>query len=215
MKIKAILFDFDGVILDSLNVKTQAFHDMYLPYGEEIASKVAKHHLENGGVSRYEKFKIYHQEYLGITINDETVNQLSNEFSERVMQGVINSSEVKGIRNTLDSLYGNIKMYIITGTPTSEIIEITKSTNLYHYFEEIYGSPEKKDFWTKKILKENQYSNSEVVFVGDATTDYEAAINNGVHFILREHSDNIKYFEDKNVIRIQNFLSFESILSSI
>ena len=63
--VKAIIFDFDGVILESLEIKTNAFKKLYKSYGTDIVDKVAIHHLENGGVSRYEKFKIYHNQFLG------------------------------------------------------------------------------------------------------------------------------------------------------
>lgn len=213
MSIKAILFDFDGVILDSLNVKTQAFYDMYLPYGKEIAEKAANHHLEHGGISRFEKFKHYHKEFLQIDLNESEINVLANEFSERVLQGVIHSPEVSGIRKFLEENYTHYKMWVITGTPTSEIQLIASKTNFSKYFIELYGSPEKKDFWTKKILSENQLLPSDVVFVGDATTDYEAAIKNNVHFILREHSDNLDFFKNQEVIRITDFIDFSAVLN--
>ncbi len=54
MGIKTIFFDFDGVIADSLDVKTNAFYRMYEPYGKDIAESVAKHHIANGGMSRFE-----------------------------------------------------------------------------------------------------------------------------------------------------------------
>ena len=49
--IKAIFWDFDGVIADSVNVKTDAFYELYLPYGKNIAEKVKEYHLANGGFS--------------------------------------------------------------------------------------------------------------------------------------------------------------------
>ena len=69
--IKNIFFDFDGVILDSVDCKTQAFEAMYAQHGQEIADQVKKHHLENGGVSRFEKFKHWHKKHLGIEITNE------------------------------------------------------------------------------------------------------------------------------------------------
>ena len=58
--VNAIIFDFDGVVLESLNVKTNAFKKLYEPYGSDISKKVVEHHLENGGVSRFDKIKFYH-----------------------------------------------------------------------------------------------------------------------------------------------------------
>ena len=62
MNIKNIFFDFDGVIAESVSAKTDAFEEMYLPYGKDIAAKVVEYHKLHGGVSRYEKFKYFHKE---------------------------------------------------------------------------------------------------------------------------------------------------------
>lgn len=212
MPTKALLFDFDGVILDSLNVKTQAFYDMYLPYGKDIAEKAAQHHLEHGGVSRYEKFKIYHDRFLNQQIDEDQVQHLAGEFSDKVMQGVINSPEIEGIRDFLESAKNKYQMWVITGTPTTEIKKICETTQFTQYFKALYGSPEKKDFWTKKILNEEKFEPKEVVFIGDATTDYDAAMKNDVHFVLREHEDNTIFFKDKDVVRISDFTNFTDIL---
>ena len=53
--IKVIIFDFDGVILDSLQIKTDAYADFYRPFGNNIVNKVINHHTLNGGMSRYDK----------------------------------------------------------------------------------------------------------------------------------------------------------------
>lgn len=214
MSIKAILFDFDGVILDSLEVKTQAFYDMYLPYGKEIAEKAASHHLAHGGISRFEKFIIYHRDFLGKTINEQELATLTDEFSKRVFEKVVASTEVAGIRDFLEQAQHQYKMWVITGTPTEEIVEICKATQFTQYFKALYGSPEKKGFWTNKILTEENLNPNEVVFVGDATTDYEAAVANHVHFVLREHGDNLDLFKDKEVKRIKDFVGFDALLKS-
>ena len=60
MKIKNIFFDFDGVIAESVNAKTEAFREMYIEHGTEIANKVVDYHINHGGVSRFEKFKYYY-----------------------------------------------------------------------------------------------------------------------------------------------------------
>ena len=55
--ITEIFFDFDGVLAESVQVKSDAFFKLYLPYGEEVAQKALNHHINNGGMSRFEKFK--------------------------------------------------------------------------------------------------------------------------------------------------------------
>lgn len=212
--IKAILFDFDGVILDSMDVKTQAFYDMYLPYGKDIAERVRKHHLDNGGISRFEKFKLYHEEWLGIPTDESKIYELANEFSNRVFQGVINAPEVAGIRTFLDKAINKYRMWVITGTPTSEIREIVKAKKLDKYFVSCLGSPEKKTYWTAKIIQKEGLNPNEVVFIGDALADFEAASTNHIHFVLREHSENKKLFSDKKLPVIHNFNDFDKVIQS-
>ena len=68
INLKSIIFDFDGVIVESNNIKTNAFEGLYKPFGNEIAKKVIEHHVTHGGISRFEKFKLYHKELLGIDL---------------------------------------------------------------------------------------------------------------------------------------------------
>ena len=62
--LKGIIFDFDGVIAESVQVKTDAFMELYVLYGQDVVQKVTKHHEANGGMSRYEKIKYYHKTLL-------------------------------------------------------------------------------------------------------------------------------------------------------
>ena len=52
-----IIFDFDGVIINSHKVKTNAFYQIFKFYGEAIALKAKRYHEKNIGKSRYFKFQ--------------------------------------------------------------------------------------------------------------------------------------------------------------
>lgn len=214
MKIKYIFFDFDGVLAESVNIKTEAFRQMYLSKGEEFAQKVVNHHIENGGVSRFEKFKIYNGEWLGEEITSEKTDQLAQIFSNYVVDGVVNSEEVLGTSDFLNSSK-EYKKYIITGTPTIEIKQILERRNLNQYFIEVYGSPQKKDFWVNKFLEEEGISPNECVFIGDALADYNAAIANNVTFVLRETKDVEHLFKNFKGYRIKNLKALHNILDEI
>jgi len=207
--IKNIFFDFDGVIADSVNIKTEAFEQMYLPYGNKIAGKVVKHHKENGGMSRFEKFTLYHKELLGIDLNKYEINNLSKKFSSLVKVGVINAPEVNGSHKFLNEFKNKLNMFIITGTPTDESIEICKSRGIFDCFKGIYGSPQKKGYWSSYLLEKYNLKKSETIFVGDAMADYKASIENNLVFYLREYTENIELFKDiRNIIRFIDFEDF-------
>ena len=211
-KIKAIIFDYDGVIAESVNVKTEAFAELYKPYGTDIVQKVIKHHEANGGVSRYEKFKIYHKKYLIEDIDQLKVDELANKFSNLVLQKVIDSPYVAGVYDFISSNYQKYDFHISTGTPSDEIETILKKKSLRIFFNEVYGSPEKKDSHVKKILKIHGYKNSEVVFIGDALSDRDAAKNNDIYFIGRYTT--VEEIKNEKLL-INNFLEIENVLKNL
>ena len=94
--IKAIIFDFDGVITESVQLKTEAFAEMYKPYGESVVKNVIKHHIENGGISRFEKFRLYHKEFLDIDLTEKEINFMGKTFSDLVLNKVIAAPYVRG-----------------------------------------------------------------------------------------------------------------------
>lgn len=210
IKFKNIFFDFDGVIADSVSCKTEAFKEIYLPYGEEIASKVVNHHIHNGGVSRFEKFKIYHKEFLGEIIDSKKVAELANLFSDLVLHKVINSKEVLGFTDFAKKHQKNHKFWIITGTPTEEIIKITRAKQIDHFFVGIHGSPENKRYWTEYLLSKHQLLRQETLFLGDATTDLDAAQYSNLFFALRTHEENAEIFKDYNGLKFSNFNELDS-----
>ena len=214
MKIKTIFFDFDGVLAESVDVKTEAFRKMYVKYGKSFSEKVVDFHKKNGGISRFEKFKIFNGDWLNQKTNEKMINKLAIEFSQLVVNGVINSKEVLGTSSFLNYAK-HYKKFIITGTPTAEINTILKKRNISDFFMEVFGSPTKKSFWVKHILDKYCIDKKECIFVGDALADYEAARDNEVIFVLRETNDSLNLFKHKELHRIKNLSELKSIIDKI
>ena len=186
--IKAIIFDFDGVILDSVDAKTQAFTELYGHYGEAVVQKVVKHHESNGGISRFEKISHYHSNYLGKELSEVEVDNIADQFSQLVLDKVLSSPYVPGAEAFIKK---NTKydLFISTGTPQGEIEYILQELNIREYFKNVYGSPTSKDLHIKKILADTSLLPNEFIFVGDSMIDYYAARTNSVTFVGRYTSD--------------------------
>jgi beta-phosphoglucomutase-like phosphatase (HAD superfamily) len=55
--IKAIIFDFDGVIVESVDIKTKAFAKLFESESQDVVEEIVSYHLQHTGVSRFEKFQ--------------------------------------------------------------------------------------------------------------------------------------------------------------
>ena len=207
--IKNIIFDYDGTIADSVNIKTKAFAELYRSYGEVVEKNVVKYHLAHGGVSRFDKFKYFHKEFLNIDLNKDKVQQLAHSFSKLVIDKVVNAPYIEGAFEFISNNYKKYSLFISTATPTNEIIEILNRKNLIQYFKDIKGSPESKIDHTQQIIAANNYLKNETVFIGDSDSDREAASKNNIPFVAvlsGEDMTNEKYqINDlKNLIHLLN-----------
>lgn len=213
--LKAIIFDFDGVIVESVNVKTEAFAKIYEQFGDEVVKKVVSHHLSHGGISRFDKFKLYHKEFLGIKLTNKQIMELANKFSELVVQKVIDAPYVPGSLEFIKDNYKNYDLFISTGTPEYEIIEIIARKRMDIYFKSIHGSPKKKPDHVKTIISQNGYSKDEIIFIGDTDTDILAAKENKIIIILRVHPQSTCNYDYNQMIKIDDLTNLKDIIVKI
>ena len=200
--LKGIIFDFDGVIAESVQVKSDAFAELYKPYGPDIVEKVVGHHEANGGMTRYDKIKFYHESFLNKTITEEELSALANHFSDLAVENVIAAPYVPGALEFIKKSYDKYKLFISTGTPTEEMEQILVARNIRNFFTAVYGSPAKKTFHVSSILAKNKLDPNELIFYGDSNSDMNAAHHHNICFILRLHplnQDHFIYYTDKTI----------------
>lgn len=194
---QAIIFDFDGVIVESEEIKTQAFSELYRPYGEDITEKVVQFHTQNGGLSRYYKFRYFQQHFLAkppLTESEE--KELDKRFSELVVDAIIAAQTVPGSLELIRQQAGRIPLFIASGTPEAELKVIIERRGLISYFTEIRGAPAIKKDIIAKFLSTYALQPKEVLMIGDALADYEGAVANGVSFLGRVRPGNMNPFPE-------------------
>jgi len=205
IKKRVIFWDFDGVIKDSVVVKSDAFEQLFLPFGELVAKRVRYHHENNGGMSRFEKIPIY-LSWAGETPEKKLIEDFEEMFSELVKQKVIDSCGVIGALDYLKEHNNHKQFFLITATPQKEIEEILFSLNINHFFKKIVGAPAKKEDAIQKIMSEYNISQEEAIMIGDSSSDYKAALDNKLPFILRKTKCNKKLQQKLNCKMIGDFL---------
>ena len=207
---KTIFLDFDGVIKESVEVKSKAFEQLFITFDEGVARRVKEHHEENGGMSRFDKLPIY-LEWAKLKPTDELVNNYSDKFSALVKQKVIDSDWVPYVYQFIrDNIYKQ-SFFIITATPQSEIEEIVQAIGLLDYFKKIVGAPVMKSDALRKVIEEFCVDRSLAVMIGDSISDYEAAMDNQISFILRRTALNKSLQMELGCAMINDFNSYNRI----
>lgn len=213
--IKTILFDFDGVILESMDIKTKAFADLFSDYPQYV-DQIVKLHIDNGGMSRFEKFKIIYNDMLKKPLSQEEMELLNNKFSGYVYQSVLDCPFVEGAYELLNKYHKHYLFFVVSGTPQEEIKSIVKERKLSGFFVDVFGSPEDKTTLVAKVLRDYKLRPEEVLFIGDAINDYEGAKNNRVEFIGRVRDKTTNPFIKLKIKRIiKNLFDLEQHLKEI
>jgi len=181
--LEAIFWDFDGVLLDSTRVKSDAFQAMFAPYGETVVERVLQHHRKHGGISRVEKLAHYYRDFLGQPLTETALAEKCREFSARVLERVICSAWIPGAEAFLEIYHACLAMFVISGTPQDELELIVQRRKMERYFKGGFGSPQPKSEHLRRLLHERGYDPGRCLFLGDAMTDYRAALETGVLFI--------------------------------
>jgi len=205
-KYNYFIFDFDGVIVDSLAVKTEAFGQLFKEHGRNIMLKVMRYHLNNGGVSRYEKFKYYYKNLLHQEIDKKIINRLDQQYSKLVLDKVVSADFIKGALDFIKICNEKDKpCFIISATPQNEIRRIARLKKIDGLFKAVVGSPLEKTKNLKLLLKEFAIKPKEALYFGDAQSDYKAAISNKIDFvgIVNDRSKELKGLGD--IFKVKDF----------
>ena len=192
-KYRCMFFDFDGVVLESGSIKTDAFVALYA--GTGIEEQVKAYHLAHQGVARYEKFKWISENLLNQAHTEAMGRELGEKFSSLVKAKVLEAPFVPGFREMITFIrQRNIYCVVASGTPQDELRGIVASRKLSPYFDEVYGSPRTKAEIALEVMQRKQFRPTDCLFFGDASTDHQAAEQTNLDFFARLTSELADYW---------------------
>jgi len=181
--VDAVFFDFDGVIVDSVALKREAFRSVLVECAGDRIETCMNYFMQNGGISRLTKFNHVWTVILGHPADQVATNRLAKEFADRVFTLTCQSKFIRGAKEFLESYAQEVPCYVISGTPEEELRNIIRTRGMESYFHGVFGSPPTKVEIGNEIIRQTGYGQMNVWFVGDATTDRDAARELGVNFV--------------------------------
>lgn len=188
--IKAIIFDFDGVILDSMPIKTDAFREIFKSFAPDAVEELVKYHIQNGGISRFVKIRYFFETILGEYTSNCDVMRYADMFSDVVVKNLSDSKYL--ISETIEfikSRHGKERLFVASGAEQNELRFLCDRFALTPYFEKILGSPTPKTALLASILDGYALGALDCVMIGDSINDYEAASQNGIPFAGYNNQD--------------------------
>lgn len=207
---KTIIFDCDGVVLNSNKVKTEAFYSTALQFGKAAAERLVKYHVERGGISRYEKFQWFidslTEEDLAQSESEPNLDSLLATYASEVHKGLRSCEVAEGLAELREKTKGSTWL-IVSGGDQAELRELFTERDIAQYFDGgIFGSPDSKEVI---MNRERELGNikSPAVFIGDSQYDYTAVDSvGGIDFIFvtdwSEFDSYKQFFSDKLFVTV-------------
>jgi phosphoglycolate phosphatase-like HAD superfamily hydrolase len=199
---KSFVFDCDGVLLDSNRLKTEAFYEAALPWGQTAAEDLVAYHQARGGVSRFVKFEYLFETLLSRSEYGADLQRALERYGQIVREKLFESEETPGMRAFLDSLPPESYKIVVSGGMQSELREVFAAKGLDRYFHGIYGSPDTKMAILDRQREAGVLADPGILF-GDSQLDYEAACHAQLDFVFLHGISEFKnwqdYFADRGV----------------
>ena len=213
-----IIFDFDGVILNSNKIKTLAFENISKEFGSKNSDLLVNYHLNNGGISRFKKISWFVNNILQIE-NEYLKKKLINDYGVEVKKYLFECKFRTNLASLKKNIYGT-SWSIASGGFEEEIKNLLTEKSLINYFDAgVYGSPTPKMEIVRNIKLRSRTNHSSWFLIGDSIYDYECALENDINFIFATDWSDIEnpiaFAKEKNIQYISGIeeLNFDFLRS--
>lgn len=178
-----LVFDCDGVILDSNKVRARAFYNAALPYGRQYAEELEAYHILHGGVSRYVKFEVLLRDIVGIPVTDAAMKALLHAFTTEATIGLLQCEMAPGLRELREAT-PQANWILVSGADQGELRSVFAQRGIAEWFDGgIFGSPLDKDQILERELASGN-CRTPGLFFGDSRYDHQAATRAGLDFVF-------------------------------
>jgi phosphoglycolate phosphatase-like HAD superfamily hydrolase len=180
---KTLIFDFDGVLINSNHVKSRAFYELACQFGRGVAREFREFHENNLGISRFIKIKYLVNDILprhGVQVL-VTPENLLTEF-RRLAEDKLLRCEIDDSIFRLREKYRSSNWIVVSASESYELRKILSEKRLTPLFDGgVFGSPETKTEIFKKLLARGAIE-WPAIYLGDSPSDHMVSRDFGLDF---------------------------------
>jgi phosphoglycolate phosphatase-like HAD superfamily hydrolase len=189
-KYKTIVFDCDGVVLNSNQTKIDAYFSVAKRMGgtDAQAQALVDHHVAKGSFPRNGKIEYYFEHIIKQPLTDALMQQYLHAFDD-ILDTTLMQCEIAPDLMRLKAATPAAAWMLLSGGDQAELRRVfprrnIENSNLATLFEAgIFGGPDKKD---EVLAREKNNGNIQfpALFLGDSKYDYQAATRAGLDFVF-------------------------------
>ena len=185
MEYRYLIFDFDGVLAESNDIRFRGFEDLFPDLSADVRARFLEFVKANGGLSRYGKIRHLYEDILGQPISEDRVNELAGRYSALVAGCVIAAAAVPGSLEFLREHADRFEYAVVSGSDQNELRQVCRARGIDGYFCAILGSPKEKTQNLIELMGSHGWDCQACVYVGDSLNDSDAAAEAGIDFVGR------------------------------
>lgn len=178
-----LCLDFDGVILESVTVKDDAYRNLFSGIADAVRDRVLAAHRATPGVPRPVKVRRLYQLAFGHPPAEAEADALVARYAALVEQGMAESAEVPGVMAMVRA--APVPVHVVTAAPEDEVREIIAKRGWSPLFRSVLGSPRAKGDLLREVGAREAVAAADILFIGDRPNDLAAAREAGCAFLGR------------------------------
>src|SRR2546421_6955519 len=132
-KARAIVFDFDGTLVDSNEIKWYGFEQTFKDFPDRLEEIMAYCRSLNHTI-RGEKFRHVFENILKLPYTPDIDGVLHERYAAATTQAVIRAPEIPGARPFLIQAADKYKTAVLSSTPHDILLKILDSRGWLRYF---------------------------------------------------------------------------------
>ena len=179
---EAVVFDFDGTLVDSRKVKYETFFDItkHIPGARSFLEVLLE---EKPWLDRYAVTRMAAREFFNSNIVDVVARKLADDYTAICGEHIVCAPEIPGATDLINTLREDaVPLFISSGTPVTLLKGIVEKRAWTRYFNDCFGSPDTKPTHLKSVQTLVGCPRINILMVGDSEIDQEAATSFGCLF---------------------------------